>query len=93
MAKLGRYCKAYPSSTFQEFEGWNSKARLHEYDELDQPTTSEQATAAPQSHFYLQENFVVTRGIFIDEEIIYEDTGHEWIDFCKSVLKFEVPTF
>ena len=42
---------------------------------------------------YLQENFVVTDGIFIDENVIFDNVTPEWIDFCKRVLKFEVPNY
>ena len=42
---------------------------------------------------YLQENFIVTDGIFIDENVIFDNVTPEWIDFCVNVLKFEVPKY
>lgn len=42
---------------------------------------------------YLQENYVVTDGIFKDENIIFDNITTEWIDFCKNMLLFEVPVY
>lgn len=44
-------------------------------------------------HLYLQENFVVTDGIFINDYIVFDDVTPEWLDFCKNTLKFEVPSY
>ena len=38
-------------------------------------------------YVYLQRNFTVTDGIFVDENIIFDDVTPEWIDFCRTVLK------
>jgi hypothetical protein len=43
------------------------------------------------SFLYLQENLVVTRDIFIDEDVVFDRVTPEWAEFCKSVLKFEPP--
>jgi hypothetical protein len=40
---------------------------------------------------YLQENLVVTRDIFIDEEVVFDKVTPEWVEFCRSVLRFEPP--
>lgn len=42
---------------------------------------------------YLQENFVVTDGVFMDENVIFDKVTPEWIDFCKNNLKFEIPNY
>jgi hypothetical protein len=93
MAKMGRYCKAYPVARFREFSGWteNTQNMRKEKQEGD----GNEAEAAEQStvrdYFFLQENFVVTDGIFLDENVIFDDTTPEWIEFCKNSLGFEVP--
>jgi hypothetical protein len=67
MANMGSYCKAYPIERFREFGGWSEKMPI---------------TADPEQedgrYLFLQENLVVTDGIFIDE---------------KDVLNFEIPDF
>jgi hypothetical protein len=39
---------------------------------------------------YLQENYVVTDGIFKNENIIFDNITYEWKDFRTKVLKFEI---
>ncbi|RMF28683.1 MAG: hypothetical protein D6759_15295 [Chloroflexi bacterium] len=76
MAKMGKYCKAYPIERFREYPGWAEKAR-----------------PVNKGHLYLQENYVVTEGIFLDEEIVFDDVTPEWIEFCQETLQFRVPDF
>jgi hypothetical protein len=83
MSKMGRYCKAYPISRFCEYQRWAEKT---ENFRLENETPE-------KGHLYLQENYVVTDGIFIDENIIFDDVTPEWMDFCKHTLKFEVPSY
>ena len=70
---------------FRQFNGWaelSANARMEN-------GSPRQLT---DSHFlYLQENFVVTDGVFMDENVIFDKVTPEWIDFCKNVLKFEIP--
>lgn len=44
-------------------------------------------------YLYLQENFTVTDGIFIDENVVFDDVTPEWMDYCKDTLNFEVPSY
>jgi hypothetical protein len=87
MAEIGKYCKAYMISRFREFSGWteNSENARKESGSPRQLTDAD--------FLYLQENYIVTDGIFIDESVIFNNVTPEWIDFCKNVLKFEVPEF
>ena len=93
MATMGRYCKAYPIQRLRAFSEWsekteNTRAEKHEADGKEvtapRPLTDD-------DFLYLQENFVVTDGIFLDENIIFDHLTPEWIDYCKTDLKFEVP--
>ncbi len=54
---------------------------------------AEKAENVKKDHLYLQENYVVTDGIFMDERVVFDDVTPEWIDFCKNTLKFEVPVY
>lgn len=87
MSKMGKYCKAYMIPSFREFSGWteNSQNARKENDSPRQLTDAD--------FLYLQENFVVTDGIFIDENVIFDNVTPEWTDFCKNVLKFEIPDY
>ena len=92
MAKMGTYCKAYPIGRFREFPDWTEntqnlrKERTDDGQEVQRQLTDD-------SFLYLQENYVVTDGIFLDENIVYDNVTPEWIEFCKESLKFEVPVY
>ena len=94
MAKMGRYCKAYPIERFREFSGWTENTQ-NMRDEKQQGVGKEadaSGQTAGEAYLFLQENFVVTDGIFIDENVIFDQTTQEWKDFCKNSLEFEVPS-
>jgi len=77
---MERYCKAYPVERFQEFPGWGK-------------TNSSANGEEPAKYLYLHQDYTVTDGIFSGENVVYEDLTPEWIEFCKNVLKFEVPVY
>jgi len=95
MPKMGKYCKAYPVMRFREFSGWSENLENLRKDK-GEPDGKQEAGATvsdDDAFFYLQENFAVTDGIFIDENIIFNDTSPEWVDFCQTSLKFQPPVF
>lgn len=95
MAKKGRYCKAYPISRFREYSQWteNLQNLRKEEREVDGQKVQVPRELNDSDFFYLQENFVVTDDIFIDESIVFANVTPEWIEFCKNKLKFEVPVY
>jgi hypothetical protein len=44
-----------------------------------------------EDFFYLHDDYTVTDGVFLDENLIYDTVSPEWISFCKEVLAFEIP--
>lgn len=77
MAQMGNYCKAYPVSRFREFNGWQEKQAVKE--------------SEGEAYLFLQENFIVTDGVFLDEDIVFDDVTPEWKDFCTAKLQFAIP--
>lgn len=80
MAKMGKYCKAYLLKQFRQYNQWNENQQ-------------ENPELTDDSVVYLQENYVVTDGIFQDENIIFENVTEEWKEFCHQVLEFEIPNY
>jgi hypothetical protein len=37
---------------------------------------------------YLHDNFVVTDGVFVDQNIIFDDVTEGWKDYCVNILGF-----
>ena len=95
MTKMGSYCKAYPVEMFRAFSGWEENAQnlRKEKKEIDGKEVEERRELSENDHFYLQENLVVTDGIFIDENIIFDNITPEWEAYCKDDLKFQVPDY
>ena len=94
MPNMGRYCKAYLLKQLREFPGWSEKIQTIK---RKNPAAGQNADEAQpltdESIVYLQENYVVTGGIFIDEEVLFDQVTPEWMEYCKSVLKFELPDY
>lgn len=92
---MGKYCKAYQITRFREFGEWseNGQNARKEKRQVDGKEANVTRDLTDQDFLYLQENFVVTDGIFIDENIIFDAVTVEWIDFCRQTLGFEVPSY
>lgn len=56
--------------------------------EVDGETVETPRELADGDYVYVQRNFTVTDGIFIDENIIFSNVTPEWIEFCRNVLGF-----
>ena len=41
---------------------------------------------------HLHFHCIVTDGLFIDQNIVFDDVTDEWKAFCQKVLEFEIPT-
>jgi hypothetical protein len=95
MTTMGKYCKAYPLKRFREFGGWTEKAEnaRKEKEEVDGEEVEAPRALTDDAILYLQENYVVTDGIFKDEHIIFDNVTPEWIEYCQEVLEFEIPVY
>lgn len=93
MPTLGRYSKAYPLGQLRRFSGWTEKPenarRIRK--EVDGEIVEEARALTDEDYVYVQRNFTVTDGIFVDENIIFCDVTPEWIEFCQSVLGLGSP--
>jgi hypothetical protein len=92
MTILGKYCKAYPLRQLRQFPGWSEKAQDARIirREVNGETVEEARTLTDADYVYVQRNFTVTDGIFIDENIIFNNVTPEWIEFCRRVLGLSV---
>lgn len=88
MSTLGKYCQAYPLSQLRKFSGWVEKAdgaRVVQK-EIDGEIVEVARTLTDEDYVYLQMNYTVTDGIFVDENIIFNDVTPQWIEYCQTVL-------
>ena len=93
MTVLGKYCKAFPLGQLRQFSGWTEKTentrRIKK--EVDGEIVEEARELTDEDYVYVQRNFTVTDGIFVDENIIFSDVTPQWIEFCRTVLGLGTP--
>jgi hypothetical protein len=95
VAEMGKYCKAYLAKQFREYPGWSENAAnvRKEKKEVDGKEVEVERQLDDESILYLQENYVVTDGIFKDQNIIFDNVTDEWKEFCHGPLQFEIPNY
>jgi len=95
MAEMGKYCKAYQVKNFREYPGWTMKTENARKDkkEVDGKEIEVQRELDDEAILYLQESYIVTDGIFKDENIIFDNVNDEWKEFCHGTLGFEIPVY
>lgn len=95
MATMGRYCKAYPVGRFREFSSWTERLEnlRRDRDQHGEQSPGASPRLSDDDFLYLQENLAVTDGIFMDENVIYDQVTPEWEDFCKNNLSFSIPDY
>lgn len=95
MDKMGKYCKAYPIDRLRQFSGWSENAQnaRMETRQVDGVETEVPRELGDNAFLYIQEDFTVTDGIFLEKNVIFDQVTPEWIDYCKTTLNFEVPVY
>ncbi|MEH1848183.1 MAG: hypothetical protein V7L25_25195 [Nostoc sp.] len=95
MAKIGKYCKAYVVKQFRQYPQWREQTENTRPQKqiIDNQEIEINRELTDEDILYLQENYIVTDGIFQDENIIFDDITPQWQEFCHQTLKFEVPVY
>jgi hypothetical protein len=95
MATMGKYCKAYLLQSLRQFSQWTEQVENARKDnkQVDGKEVEVERELTDEDIVYLQENYVVTDGIFKDENIIFDKITPEWKDFCTNTLGFEIPVY
>jgi len=95
MTTIGKYCKAYSLKKLREFSQWNERIEniKKEKKQISGKEVDVPRELTDDDFLYLQENYVVTDGIFKDENIIFDNITPEWKEFCHNTLEFEIPVY
>lgn len=96
MAEMGNYCKAYLAKQFREYDDWKEdtsdlRTETREVDGKEEEVQREEI--GDDDILYLQESYVVTDGIFKDENVVFDDVTDAWKSFCHDTLDFEIPEY
>lgn len=96
MAEMGKYCKAYLAKDLRKYQGWSENLEnLRQEDEEDNKDAEPRTELKDDDILYIQETYVVTDGIFLDENVVFDDVTDEWKEFCTKELDppFEIPVY
>ncbi|MEM6447842.1 MAG: hypothetical protein AAF704_14960 [Cyanobacteria bacterium P01_D01_bin.123] len=92
MTDMGAYCKAYQLKQLRQFEQWpRSLAATRQ-----EPQNDDRETQRPlndEDVLYLQETYIVTDGLFLDQNVVFDAVTDAWKDFCDRVLDFKIPEY
>ena len=93
--KMGKYCKAYPITKFREYRNWTEKLENARKEKkiIDGKEEEVGRKLSNKSHLYLQENYFVTDGIYLDENIIFDGVTPGWKKYCNNELDFKIPVY
>lgn len=92
---MGKFCKAYYLKDFRKFSKWSEERNnlSQEKRESDSQVDEISKEFTDEDFLFLQENYVVTDGIFQDENVVFNNVTPEWKDFCSNTLLFEIPVY
>lgn len=93
--EMGKYCKAYLLKDLRAYPKWTEKGEnaRKEKKEVDGKEIEVDTVLDDDSILYIQENYIVTHGIFKNLNIIFEDVTDEWKDYAHNTLNFEIPVY
>jgi hypothetical protein len=84
MPEMAKYSKAYVAEQFRQYPEWSEKTTPAQVSAGDETTAETESV----QYFFLHDNYVVTSGVFRDENIAFDSITDEWRDFCHNVLRF-----
>ncbi len=93
MAEMGLYCKAYHLRDLRRYDGWTENLENLRPAESDEGEEVKRTELTDDDYLYVQENHVVTDGIYLDENIIFDQVTDEWKAFLEGELGFEIPEY
>jgi uncharacterized protein len=82
------YCKAYPLGKFRQFAGFEHELRSKELVTVDE---KEGQVFSDEKIVFLHQDFTVTRSMWPNEDVVFDQVTPEWQEFCSTTLRFKVP--
>lgn len=86
MARMGSYCRAFYARDLAAFAGWRP-----DLSQLRAGPGGGRRALDGEDVLYLQEDFRVTDGVYLDEHVVFADAGADWRAFCAGPLGFAPP--
>lgn len=86
------YCRAYYLRDLRRFGGW-SENHVHgpEDGSAGDADGGAEGSLDDETIVYVHQDFRVTRSMWHDEDVVFDQVTPEWKDFCEHMLEFAVP--
>ncbi|HYL06112.1 MAG TPA: hypothetical protein VE075_08720 [Thermoanaerobaculia bacterium] len=93
--EMSNYCAAYEARNFRKYGNWTENAANVRKDkqEVGGKEVEVDRQLDDDSILYLHDSYIVTDGIYNDENIIFDSVTDEWKQFCHETLGFEIPVY
>jgi len=82
-----QYCKAYQVSALRQFPDWKE----NNSNGAENNGNGSADEFAEDDVVFLHQDFTVTRSMWHNEDVIFDQVSPEWKEFCANVLEFKVP--
>jgi hypothetical protein len=87
-----KYCKAYYLRDLRQFPDWTENELPGPEEEAQAGETSDEATPLPEDQVvFLHTDLTVTRSMWHNEDVVFDQVTPDWEAFCSRTLKFKVP--
>jgi len=84
------YARAYLLGDLRKFSDWHEE-KINWKETVSANENGSSRALADDDVVFLQQDFTVTELIWPGENVIFNRTTPEWIDFCTQELQFKVP--
>jgi hypothetical protein len=93
--EMSNYCAAYEARNLRKYQGWTENAAnvRKEKQEVGGKEVEVDRQLDDDSILYVHDSYIVTDGIYNDENIIFDNVTDEWKQFCHETLGFEIPVY
>src|SRR5829696_517158 len=86
----GNYARAYLLGDLRKFSDWREE-KINWKETIPADENGNSSELSDDDVVFLQQDFTVTELIWPGENVIFNRTTPEWIDFCTQELQFKVP--
>ena len=86
----GNYARAYLLGDLRKFGDWREE-KINWKETIPADENGNSSELSDDDVVFLQEDFTVTQLIWPGENVIFNRTTPEWINFCTQELQFKVP--
>jgi len=90
-----KYCKAYHLGDLRKFPNWTESRinwkMMKEDVSDDKDQNNEKKEFKDEDVVFIHEDYTVTKLMWHNENVIFNQVTPEWRDFCTNVIRFEVP--